>query len=187
MIDTRADQQLPGLGTEQGIREAWQDHGAVLRAFAVRRLRDRDLAEDVLQETFLRAWRKADRFDAARGAVRTWLFAIMRNLLIDMSRAQASRPRTSQLAFDVAAADELDGVIGSLVVADALKALSVEHRQVIMLSCVAQRSHTEIAHVLGVPVGTVRSRLFYAREALSRVLDTPERAVAERATLHVAA
>ena len=80
MIDTRTDQQPPSLGTEQGIRAAWQEHGPLLRAFAVRRLRDRELAEDVLQETFLRAWRKADRFDAQRGAVRTWLFAIMCNL-----------------------------------------------------------------------------------------------------------
>ena len=114
-----------------------------------------------MQETFLRAWRKADGFDAARGSVQTWLFAILRNLLVDMARARASRPRTSPIIGDVAAGDDVDRLLGSLTVADALRRLSPEHRHVIVQSYLTQRPHSEIAEFLGVPVGTVRSRLLY--------------------------
>jgi RNA polymerase sigma-70 factor, ECF subfamily len=71
---------------------------------------------------------------------------------------------------DVAAGDALDGLLGSLTVADALRRLSPEHRHVIVQNYVTQRSHSEIAELLGVPVGTVRSRLFDGREALSNPL-----------------
>ena len=162
-VDTCAD-DLPGdIRIEEGIRRAWLVHGPGLRGFAFRSLGDRGLAEDALQETFLRAWRKRDHFDAARGSVRIWLYAIMRNLLVDMARARASRPWTSPAVPDVPAADELDGLLGSLAVAEALRRLSPEHRQVIVQNYVTQRPQSEIAEFLGVPVGTVRSRLFYAR------------------------
>ena len=169
-VRTSADDRRGDLRTDAGIRHAWIAHGSELRAFALRRVGDRGLAEDALQETFLRAWRKADQFDATRGSVRRWLYAIMRNLLIDMARARASRPQTSPILTDVAAGDELEGLLGRLTLADALRGLSPKHRQVIIHSYVTQRPHSEIAQLLGVPVGTVRSRLFYAREALSSAL-----------------
>ncbi len=186
MTHTLRDEPLD-LGTEDGIEEAWLTHRPELRSFAARRLRDRDLADDAVQETFLRAWRKADRFDATRGSVRTWLFAILRNLLVDMARAQASRPRTRALVTDVATYDEYDGLLGSLAVADALKTLSVEHQEVIRHSYITQRSHIEIARLLGIPVGTVRSRLFYAREALGRALRKSDEIECARLSLHAAA
>ena len=169
-VRTSADDRRGDLRTEAGIRHAWIAHGSELRAIAFRRLGDRGLAEDALQETFLRAWRNADHFDARRGSVRTWLYAIMRNLLIDMARARASRPQTSPIVTDVVARDELERLLGWLTLADALQGLSPDHRQVIIHSYVTQRPHSEIAQLLGVPVGTVRSRLFYAREALSSAL-----------------
>jgi RNA polymerase sigma-70 factor (ECF subfamily) len=158
------------LGTDAGVRDAWTAHGSELRAYAFRRLGDHGLAEDAVQETFLRAWRNAGSFNTSRGSVRTWLYAIMRNLLVDLARARAVRPQTSPEMPDVAAGDALDGLLGSLTVADALRRLSPEHRHVIVQNYVTQRSHSEIAELLGVPVGTVRSRLFYRREALSNAL-----------------
>ena len=114
--------------------------------------------------------------------MRIWLYAIMRNLLVDMARARASRPWTSPAVPDVPAADELDGLLGSLAVAEALRRLSPEHRQVIVQNYVTQRPQSEIAEFLGVPVGTVRSRLFYRAAALSRALaeDRSPRAGARR-------
>ena len=170
-VPNPADEGRPlDLRTDAGIRHAWIAHGPELRAYAFRRLRDHGLAEDAVQETFLRAWRKAGAFDIARGSVRTWLYAIMRNLLVDMARARASRLRTLPIVRDVAAGDEVDRLLGSLTIADALRRLSPEHRQVIVESYVTQRPHSEIAEFLGVPIGTVRSRLFYAREALGNAL-----------------
>ena len=158
------------LRTEAGIRHAWLTHGPELRAFAIRRLGDRGHAEDALQETFLRAWRAADRFDPTRGTARSWLYGIMRNLLIDGARARVSRPATTAFRSDVAASEEIDTLLDSLTLSAALRALSVKHREVIVHGYLKGLPHVEIAELLGVPLGTVRSRLFYARAALCSAL-----------------
>ena len=87
MAETRA-----ALGTEAGVREVYAAHGGELYRFALRSLNDRGLAEEAVQETFVRAWQAADRFDDNLGSLRTWLFAIIRNVVIDLSRARAVRP-----------------------------------------------------------------------------------------------
>src|SRR5262249_46318508 len=158
-------------GTDCGMRHAALAYGPELRAFAMRRLRSRALAEDIVQETLLRAWRSADRFDPTRGTMRAWLYSILRNLLVDLARAQAVRPQTQPIVSEVTAPDEVEALVGSLTLAAALRKLSVEHRQVIYYCLVRQRPHAEVAQLLGVRVGTVRSRLFYARESLRRALD----------------
>ena len=80
------------LGDDEGLRSAYAAHGNELFRFARRSLADDQLAEDAVQETFVRGWRAADRFDERLGSLRTWLFAILRNVVIDLSRAEASRP-----------------------------------------------------------------------------------------------
>src|SRR5512141_1177293 len=82
----------PALATDAGVRAVYAAHGPELYRFAMRSLGDRGLAEEAVQETFVRAWRAADRFDDALGSLRTWLFAIVRNVVIDLSRARAVRP-----------------------------------------------------------------------------------------------
>src|SRR6266446_152945 len=85
------------LTDDDGVRAVYAAHGPELYRFAVRSLGDRGLAEEAVQETFVRAWRAADRFDDALGSLRTWLFAIVRNVVIDLSRARAVRPaRTAE-------------------------------------------------------------------------------------------
>lgn len=158
------------MRTEAGLRRAWVEHSAGLRAMARRSLHDRDRAEDAVQETFLRAWRKAAHFDDARGSVGNWLHAILHNLLIDIARADAARPRTQPIVADVAVNDGLDELLSTLTLDRALRLLSVQHRQVIVESYVAQHPHDQIARRLGVPIGTVRSRLHYARAALGHAL-----------------
>src|SRR5512132_4389999 len=83
----------PALSDERGMRQAYAAHADELYGFALRSLGDRGLAEEAVQETFIRAWRAAARFDPDLGSLRTWLFAIMRNIVIDLSRARAARPR----------------------------------------------------------------------------------------------
>ena len=162
----------PEFADEFGIGRASLAYAPELRRFAARRLRDRCAAEDAVQETMLRAWRSADRFDPARGTLRAWLYTILRNLLVDMARARARRPLVASPLPPSAAteADEVDELLTSLAVVSALRHLTAEHRQIISYCYFDARPHAEVARLLGVPVGTIRSRLFYARSALKHAL-----------------
>src|SRR6476660_1090903 len=87
----------PGaLSHERDVREASAAHSGELYGFALRSLGDAGLAEEAVQETFLRAWRAGERFDPEIGSLRTWLFAILRNVVIDLGRARAARPRVAE-------------------------------------------------------------------------------------------
>ena len=163
------------LDTEDGIRSAYREHGGVLLHHAEQSLRDRGLAEEAVQETFVRAWRNAERYDAAIASVRTWLFAILRNVVIDMVRARAVRPTLAtepeRIDGRVGVADDTDAVLTNWELADALALLSDEHRRAIVETHLHGRPYTEVAAELGVPVGTVRSRVFYGLRALRSVLE----------------
>src|SRR5436190_15655109 len=84
------------LRQERDVREAYAAHAGELYGFAVRSLGDSGLAEEAVQETFVRAWRAGDRFDPKIGSLRTWLFAILRNVVIDLGRARAIRPGVAE-------------------------------------------------------------------------------------------
>src|SRR5258705_2362813 len=83
------------LTRESDVRDAYAAHAGELYGFALRSLEDAGLAEEAVQDTFLRAWRAGDRFDPELGSLRTWLFAILRNVVIDLGRARAARPRVT--------------------------------------------------------------------------------------------
>ena len=83
--------EVAALGSDEGVRAVYRAHGPELFRFALRSLGDQGLAEEAVQETFVRAWQAAGRFDDALGSLRTWLFAIIRNIVIDMSRAEPSK------------------------------------------------------------------------------------------------
>lgn len=158
------------LSSEEGLRRAALTYGAELRGYAARTLGSSSAAEDLVQETFLRAWRAGELFDATRGTARAWLFAILRNVIVDHTRTQARRPLTSVDAFEVATHDDADAVVDALALQDALLRLTAQHREVIYHGHFRDRTHHEIAQLLDVPIGTVRSRLHYARQALRRAL-----------------
>ena len=167
---TGSDHSDSDLSSQDRLRRAALTYGPELRAYASRRLRNRTLAEDLVQETFLRAWRASELFDATRGTTRTWLFAILRNVISDFARARARQPHTSKTKTDPETADNNKEIVWSLAFQDALQHLTLEHREVIYPGHLRDRSHNEIARILGVPIGTVRSRLFYARKSLRRAL-----------------
>lgn len=134
---------------------------------------DRSHAEDVVQETLLRAWRSPRVLGGSTGATRAWLFTVARHLVIDEWRS--GRSRREVLADEVpeprdAEVSRTDEMLEGWLVADALDRLSVEHRQVILLCYYRGRSVAEAARQLGVPEGTVKSRTHYALRSLRLVL-----------------
>ena len=165
----------PALATDDGVRAVYAAHGPELYRFAMRSLGDRGLAEEAVQETFVRAWRAAARFDDELGSLRTWLFAIVRNVVIDLSRARAVRPGLS--AVDAGADDGLfvdeafDRVLTAWQVEEALRMLSEEHRSALIEVHYKGRPYTDVALALGVPIGTVKSRVYYALKAMRLALE----------------
>lgn len=161
---------------EEGLRAAYAAHGPELYRAARRSLGDNHLAEEAVQETFLRAWRAGDRFDERLGSLRTWLFAILRNTVIDLARAEAVRPLRSAIAAGLdpdrpVEIAELDRALLAWQVEEAMARLSEDHRRVLVEVHLRSRPLAEVAAELRVPVGTVKSRAYYALRALRVVLD----------------
>lgn len=158
---------------EEGLRALYDGHAPVLLAYALRLTGgDRARAEDIVQETLVRAWRHLDVLDDSAGPVRPWLFTVARRLAIDAHRARLARPPETGDAVlaSVPDLDELGPALDRIVVADALHALSAEHRAVIVETYYRGRSVAEAASALGVPPGTVKSRCYYALRALKLAL-----------------
>ncbi|AZC14314.1 sigma-70 family RNA polymerase sigma factor [Microbacterium sp. ABRD28] len=156
------------------VRRAFAENGGALLGYAVNALRDRPLAEDCVQETFLRAWRSRDRFDAAKATERTWLFAIARNVIVDALRARARLPRIGDDAeLETRMADAIDP-LERLRIIEGLAALSDAHRTVVVAVHVEGRSYQELADATGIPVATWRTRAFHGLRALRKHLQETE-------------
>ncbi|MGH9244629.1 MAG: sigma-70 family RNA polymerase sigma factor [Acidimicrobiales bacterium] len=153
------------------MAQAYDSHAGELFGYAFRALEDRGLAEEAVQETFVRAWRAANRFDPALGAARTWLFAICRNVVVDLARSRAARASREEAVIRFPAGDELERRLRAWQVEEALGRLSDHHREVLVATYYEGRPAAEVAARVGIPEGTVRSRLFYGLKALRLVLD----------------
>jgi RNA polymerase sigma-70 factor (ECF subfamily) len=133
---------------------------------------DVQAAEDVVQETMLRGWQHAGELSPEHSG--SWLHKVARNIAISTyHRRRSARPR--EVPFDEATSpatgDGVDGLVDALLIASALNSLSTEHQRVIVELFYNRRSVAEVAAMLAIPEGTVRSRCFYGLRALRRALE----------------
>jgi RNA polymerase sigma-70 factor (ECF subfamily) len=158
------------------LRALYDEHAGPLLGYVVRLTRgDRQRAEDVVQETLLRAWRHPEAIASAHGSPRPWLCTVARNLVIDGERSRNARPRESSTQdlsslAAVPADDELDRALLSWEVSECLASLSHDHRAVLIETYYRGHSVAAAAEILGVPPGTVKSRTYYALRALKLAL-----------------
>ena len=155
---------------EQDVREAYAAHSGELYGFALRSLGDVGLAEEAVQETFVRAWRAGERFDPEIGSLRTWLFAILRNVVIDLGRARAVRPSVAEGGIEPSV-EPFEEALSAWQIEEAMRRIGEEHRRVIFETYYRGRPYVEVAKELGVPEGTVKSRVYYGLRALRVVLE----------------
>ena len=170
------------------LRVLYDLHGAEIFRFCFRLVGDRGLAEEAAQETFLRAWRARDRWEANLGSVRTWLYSIARNVSIDLLRARSVRPQLSRagstplgraaghpvdvdLTEHTGARDAYDDLLDGWMLEEGLRRLRDEQRYAIVETYVKGRPYGEVAKELGVPDGTIRTRVFYGLKALRLALE----------------
>ena len=158
------------LTSDSEIREAYVGHSGELYGFACRSLRDPGLAEEAVQETFLRAWRAGDRFDPDLASLRTWLFAIIRNVVIDLSHKASIQIQPTTDADD-RSEDPFDRALTSWQVEEALRRIGDQHREALVEIYFKDRPYEEVAAELGIPEGTVKSRVYYGLRAMSNALE----------------
>jgi RNA polymerase sigma factor (sigma-70 family) len=159
-------------GADDGLRAAWDAHGALVHGYCRRTLGAE--AADVTQEVFLEAWRNRHRFDPTRGSLAGWLLGIARFRVLDALRAGGRRPLTvgetpEQPGDD---ADHVHRLAERMLVAEALEQLGPRARQAVELAFYDDLTHSEIAERCGVPLGTVKSDIRRGLERLRRHLES---------------
>lgn len=161
---------------ERALSALQREHGRALFGFLLGlTYGDRHRAEDLVQETFVRAWQHPEALDSEHGSMRPWLFTVARRLAIDARRARQVRPKeVSEMALDKApmAVDPTERSVASLDVQKAIAELSAEHREVLVQVYFRGLSVAETSEVLGVPPGTVKSRTYYALRNLKKELNS---------------
>jgi len=176
--DATLVQRLRGDRSGDELRELYRRYAPELFGLATSALGDRELAEEVVQDVFAQLWRHANDYDKRRASVRTWLYAIARNRIIDAHRRAAVRPQRTDDEHALEGAAEVDAALDQAVlrwqVTAALSRLSPQHREVIRLAHYGGLTMREIADKTGVPIGTVKSRTSYALRHLRLIFDEME-------------
>jgi RNA polymerase sigma-70 factor (ECF subfamily) len=162
---------MVGGAKEDALHSLNDRHGGELRRFAMRLTHDSQLAEDVVQEVLLRAWKDRGLVDREDAAARAWLFTVCRNVIIDRWRRGASRHElTTDEVPERSQTDATDAVLDRWLIAESFSGLTPEHRAVITAAYFEGRTAADIASQLEISVGTVKSRLHYGLRALRLIL-----------------
>ncbi len=165
--------------SETLVSDLYSCHAQALRGYVERYCRDSANAEDIVQETFIRAWRHLPQLRADDRPIRPWLFRVARNLATDANRAARARPVSTalQAAETVPSGHQdaaLDQVLDRQLLESALLHLSPAHRSVVVETFYVGGGASAVADQLGIPSGTARSRLHYALRALRREIPAPD-------------
>ena len=168
----REEADLVAAGdTDAPLTELYRRYAGRLYRIGMQALGDAGLAEEMVQECFVRLWRTAGRFDPARGSVAAYIIVIGRSVAADVRKRPSSRPleqlEETQLPPQL---DSVDEILSGLIVREALDGLSPAHQQVLMLAETGL-TQSQIATKLGLPLGTVKTRIFHALRALRATLD----------------
>ena len=155
------------------VKRLWDQHAAALWRYAWRLTGDSARAEDVVQETLLRAWQHPHVLNNGQSP-RAWLFTVARNMIIDERRRARFRyevmSRDGSGPVQPAGRDERNGALDRALVGDAMAQLSADHRVVVGRSYYQGWTTAQIATDLGIAEGTVKSRMHYALRALRQAL-----------------
>jgi RNA polymerase sigma-70 factor (ECF subfamily) len=173
LVDSFEADLVRGVSTghpPDALNQLYDRFSGRLYGYGLRLLGDRQLAEELVQETFVRLWRNAGSFDPGKGSVSAFVFTIARRIAVDLWRRPSSRPFEPEQPDTPAEGDQLESVLTAVAVNEAMATLSPQHREVLELSYRGDLKQTEIAQILGIPVGTVKTRSYYALRALKLAL-----------------
>jgi RNA polymerase sigma-70 factor (ECF subfamily) len=177
-FDQLSDEALLALlarSDDDALAELYDRYGRAAYALALRILRDAALAQDAVQEAFLTAWRTAPSYDPRRGAPSTWLMTLVHRRAVDVVRREDRRRAAPLDDAPVASGDATDETAELRIerrrVQDALALLAPNEREALELAYYGGLSQSEIAERLGVPLGTVKSRMFAGLARLREALE----------------
>lgn len=159
-------------GDDGALSRLYDRYAGMIYAMGLRYLKDRQLAEDLVQDVFTNVWRKAKSFDSSKASFMTWIYQIARNRTTDLDRKRRSRPRSagSEPLIYVAGSEDTRNLAANIDVTEALSRLSPEHQEVLVLAYLEGRTQNEIALATGAPLGTVKSRTTAALRAIRKTM-----------------
>jgi len=170
--------RVAGSGDERALSELYDRYGGLIYGVGIRYLRDRTLAEDLVQDVFVSVWRNAGSFDPSRAGFATWVYRITRNRATDLARRRRARVRNVAPVAEGALPEPGEGgteeILHAFDVIGALSDLSPVHREVLVLAYFRGLSQREISNLTGTPLGTVKSRTTAALRAARERLLAPK-------------